>query len=281
MFVACQRWRLGLDTYRPADETIRTSEFEVALIANHSVARKFIVENHYLPSLPQASFVYGMYRRDRLVGAAVFGRGATEASLKVVPGGPASGLILSRFLLLEEVPGNGETWFLARCFDGLKREGLTGVVSYSDPIKRTNRHGQTVFAGHIGNIYQAHNGIYLGRSKPGVELLFPDGTTLDQRSLSKLRGYGNGRTKSIQGWNGVVRRLVAQGADEPADSNRETVKEWSNHWVAKLTKPVDHPGKHKYAWCLEPKYRNRMPLSQRYPKWLTQQSWCDLCPIGA
>jgi hypothetical protein len=82
---------------------------------------------------------------------------------------------LGRLVLLDEVPGNGETWFLGRCFACLRREGLAGVVLFSDPCRRLNREGVQVFGGHVGTVYQAHNAVYLGRGTPRTLALLPDG----------------------------------------------------------------------------------------------------------
>jgi len=38
--------------------------------------------------------------------------------------------------LLDSVPGNGETWFLARCFEQMRKSDLIGVVTFSDPVPR-------------------------------------------------------------------------------------------------------------------------------------------------
>jgi hypothetical protein len=32
------------------------------------------------------------------------------------------------------VPANGESWFLARCWEMAARQGVRGVVSFSDPV---------------------------------------------------------------------------------------------------------------------------------------------------
>jgi len=61
-----------------------------------------------------------------------------------------SRLDLGRFVLLDEVPGNGETFFLGRCFDLLRREGLAGVVSFCDPLPRHTEVGETFHRGRIG-----------------------------------------------------------------------------------------------------------------------------------
>ena len=54
---------------------------------------------------------------------------------------------LGRLVLLDEVPGNGESWFIARCFELLRREGIVGVLSFSDPVPRTTADGRKVLPG--------------------------------------------------------------------------------------------------------------------------------------
>jgi len=46
-------------------------------------------------------------------------------------------------VLLDSVPGNGETWFLARCFEQLRTSDLIGVVTFSDPVPRKKVPGST------------------------------------------------------------------------------------------------------------------------------------------
>src|SRR5262249_56211241 len=118
------------------------------------------------------------------------------------------GLELGRFVLLNEVPGNGETWFLGRAFRFLRREGFAGVVSFSDPCRRTNQRGEQVFGGHVGWIYQAHNAVYLGRGTPRTLKLLPDGSVLSPRAMQKVRS-------GERGVGYVVRLLCGFGAVEP------------------------------------------------------------------
>ncbi len=58
-------------------------------------------------------------------------------------------LELSRFVLSESVPGNGESWFLARCWQLAVRDGVRGAVGFSDPMPRRAVAGDLVFPGHI------------------------------------------------------------------------------------------------------------------------------------
>jgi hypothetical protein len=78
---------------------------------------------------------WGLHQGDELVGVAVFGVPSNEAVLtNVFPDLEPyrSTLVLSRFVLLDEVPGNGETWFLGQVFPAAADEGLRGVVSFAD-----------------------------------------------------------------------------------------------------------------------------------------------------
>ena len=78
--------------------------------------------------------------------------------------------------MADQVPGNGETWFLA---EGLRLAGIAGVrglVSFADPMPRTTLAGEVVFTGHRGAIYQATTAAYLGRATGRNLRLFPDGT---------------------------------------------------------------------------------------------------------
>ncbi len=71
---------------------------------------------------------------------------------------------LGRFVLLDSVPANGE--ILARAFECLRRKGLAGVVSFSDPVPRTKMDGTIIHRGHFGICYQATSATFLGRTEP-------------------------------------------------------------------------------------------------------------------
>jgi hypothetical protein len=113
---------------------------------------------------------------------------------------------LGRFVRLDNVPANGETWFLARCFEQLKREDLVGVVSFSDPVPRRTREGTIVHPGHIGTIYRAFNGCYLGLGVRRTLLLLPDGSVLNVRTVQKIR-------RMERGWKYAAALLERFGAD--------------------------------------------------------------------
>lgn len=257
-----QRWRDGKSTYRPSGETIDTCHYEVAEIVSDKTAKSFVVEHHYDRSYPAARLRYGLFRHGALVGVAVFSVPAHPAVLSVVPGESSEAVELGRFVLLDDVPGNGETWFLARCFELVRERGIVGIVSHSDPQPRMSANGETVFRGHVGTIYQAHNAVYLGCTARRTQYLLPNGTVFSARSVSKVRS-------KERGWRGAAEPLVRLGASEPGEDTRE----WLREWMPLLTRTVRHPGNHKYVWGLTKAVKRMLPTSIEYPKLDGQLFW--------
>lgn len=256
-----QRWRAGRDSYRPAGETIRTSDYEVATLADDQTPKTFVLEHHYSGSYPAARFRFGLYRGAKLAGVAVFSQPCNDAVLtNTFPGVPVDEAAeLGRFVLLDQVPSNGETWFLARCFE-LLRGRLAGVVSFSDPMPRRSSAGVVVFPGHIGTIYQAHNAKYLERSTSRTLRLFPDGSVLSDRAIQKVR-------KAERGWRYAVEQLVRHGAPSPVSVEASALRAWLPGALARTTRTQRHPGNHRYAWGLARSVRRSLAGSA-YPKLL-------------
>ncbi len=245
-----QRWSGGRDSYRPLGEPIDTSKYGIELITSDRVARDFVVKTHYSGSFPAARLRIGLYRMRELVGVCVFGVPAQRASIPKWCGVlPRHGVVLSRFVLLDDVPANGETFFLARSFRALISElpELLTVLSYSDPVPRRTSSGGLVMPGHVGTIYQAFNGTYHGRSKKETQWFGPDGRIFDRRSFSKIR---NGETGAERAYE----RLLATGA--PLKKPTET-------WAASILRAkeesfrrVRHAGNHVYTWPLIPPFED-------------------------
>lgn len=247
-----QRWRGGRDSYRPLGEPIDPSKYGVEVLegrGSDNLAGGFVRTHHYSGSYPAAVFRVGLYRMQELVGVCVFGVPAQQASIPKWTGhGPGDGVVLSRFVLVDDVPANGETWFLGRAFDALVRgrPGCKVVLSYSDPVPRTTYRGEIVMGGHVGTIYQAFNGDYHGRSKRETQWFGPDGRIFDRRSFSKIR---NGE----QGAAGAYDRLLALGV-----SPKRSAEDWASyiHRIkAEFFRRVRHPGNHVYTWPLLPPFQ--------------------------
>ncbi|WP_331727419.1 hypothetical protein OG871_40395 (plasmid) [Kitasatospora sp. NBC_00374] len=149
---------------------------------------------------------------------------------------------LSRLVLLDEVPSNGESWLCAASFALAARRGVRGVVAYSDPHPRTRATPQgleVVTPGHVGHVYQAQDFAYLGRSRPRRLVLLPDGTVLTDRAAMKVR-------RDESGHQGVERRLQAFGARPRREG------EPGGRWLEEALETVgagrlDHGGNHLYA----------------------------------
>lgn len=254
------RWRERRSRFRRPDEQIRRYQYDVGPIQGDRVVKAFVERHHYSGTYPAARMRFGLFRAGQLVGVAVFSHPTNEKTLTNVFGGDAKdSLELGRFVLLDDVPGNGETFFLGQCLRTLRNEGYRGVVSFSDPVPRYRSNGEAVFPGHVGTIYQAGNAVFLGRGSPGRLYLLPDGRSLSRRAISKIRNNEQGRSYAAQ-------QLVAVGADDPdrvVGLFYESWEEWLAFWLARLTRNVYHPGNFRYGWSLNgPELRPR----GRYPK---------------
>lgn len=251
-----QRWSGRRARYRPAGERIEPRCYEVAAIPDDTTVRHFVCSHHYSGSYPAARFRYGLYGAGgRLVGVAVFSMPTNEAALSVLPGERLARVELGRFVLEDSVPGNGESWFLARCFEQLRAIGVEGVLAFSDPEPRSTAAGQPIFAGHIGTIYQATNAVFLGRATARTLRLLPDGRVLSPRAIQKIRA-------GECGWRYAVELLVQAGAPAPTGD----MGAWLAVSLKQVTRPLRHPGNFRYAWALQARNRGYLPASLAYPK---------------
>lgn len=255
MSAPCQRWRDRRDSYRPDGETIRTREYEVHESHSDSEARAFVEAHHYSGSYPAARLRFFLRHRDELVGVAVLSQPASQAALEKALPFAEERAELGRFVLLDSVPANGESWFIARAFELARARGLEAVVAHSDPVARRTSGGAVVFPGHIGTIYQATNARYLGFTGPQTLRLFSDGSVLSARALSKLRARD-------KGYRYVVELLVGAGAPAPVGDWRT----WTRAAVGAVTRPLRHRGNHRYVWALDRALRKKLPESLPYPK---------------
>lgn len=268
-----QRWYKRLNTWRDASEIIDTRAHEVAEIADDTTPKTFVEDHHYSGTYPAARERFGLYRGSQLVGVAVFSHPPNEAVLKKLPCERMAGIELGRFVLLPNVPGNGESWFLARCFEQLRAKGIEALVSHSDPLPRRNADGVLVLPGHVGNIYQATNAIYGGRTKARALWLLPDGTVFSERAMSKIRSRDRGYRYAID-------QLVRHGADRPLDLGQDLAT-WMQGQLPRVARRVKHRGNHRYLWAIDRKIRRAVAaLAQvdaegnpvKYPKQLDQEA---------
>ncbi len=153
--------------------------------------------------------------------------------------------------------------FSPRCDGWPPRPGSGGIVSFSDPVKRTTTAGQVVMPGHVGVIYQASNAVYTGRATPRTLTLLPDGSVFSDRAAQKIRAGDRGHEYA-------ERQLVALGATSPR------VGQSPAHWLAAAladvgARRIRHPGNHRYAFAVGTRRSDRAavriePGPRAYPK---------------
>ena len=248
----CMRWsRGGRQSWRRRrDGGFDSRLYEVREIWTRQ-AKPFVVGTHYLGSMPSDKRNYGLFEMaaGRLVGVAVL---STPTSEKTIPAvfpelDPKEAAELGRFVLLDRVPANAESWTLGRVRElaagpselDPDKPLLRGLVMFSDPVARRRADGTLITPGHCGTIYQASGCRYLGMSDASTEALLPDGTVFGRRTAQKIRAQE-------QGHGYAERRLIALGArpmrpgERPAAWLREALD-------AAGARTFRHPGKHKYA----------------------------------
>lgn len=256
--VVCQRWRNHRSEYRPSGEAIdiEGGGYHAKLIPK-ATAAEFVRTHHYSGSYVAARVNVGMIRDNaeggqELCGVAGYSVPMSQAVIpKWLNCEPENGIDLGRFVLLDDVPANGETWFLKQSFKLLKEDKpeIQAVMATSDPLVRVNYlTGEIVMPGHVGTIYQAHNGAYLGRTTKKTVISGNDGNVITGRTLSKVRNQESGKDYSYQ-------KLLAAGATE-----KQSSEQWRDY-VRRATRElnrIQHPGNHVYAWPLgENKKENR------------------------
>lgn len=255
----CQRWTRRRCTWRPAGEAFDPRAFEVGPLAKAD-AKAFIATHHYLRSWPAARRWSGLFTRGgALVGVLVFSQPTADAVLK--PWTRESAMCLGRLVLLDEVPGNAESFFVARCLDLIRREGFEGVVSFSDPTPRFTTSGERTTPGHVGVIYQAVNAVYTGRSRAEAQLLLPDATTIHRRALSKIRARDSR-------WRSAIRPLIEAGAPSPEDTGAAGLRAWLDGVLAlpNFLRRAPHDGNHRYLLPLSRAARKAAGASLPYPR---------------
>ena len=246
-----QRWRGRRASYRPAGEVIDPRRYEVAPISDDATARAFIITHHYSGSYPAARERVGLYSGGgELVGVAVFSRPGQARVLDSLPCDAAAAVELGRFVLTDSVPGNGESWFLARALDHLRGGGYEGIVTHADPEPRAAADGSVVLPGHRGVIYQAASAVYTGRTRPRTLWLLPSGEVYSEQAWSKLR-------RQVRGWRYALDQLVAAGA-APWDG-REPTAAWALRELHRIGRPFRHRGNHRYLIPLSRACRRALP----------------------
>ncbi len=136
--------------------------------------RDFIEAHHYSKNVNgvTCSYAFALYLGDSTVGAALFGKTATDAWKKY--GDKADDVLeLRRLALLDDCPKNTESWFIAMCIREIKKDAKFKIcVSYADP-----HHG------HVGAVYQAANWNYEGQTAKNKIWRTPEGNCYHSKTM--------------------------------------------------------------------------------------------------
>lgn len=266
LFSACQRWQGRRASYRPVGEPFDRSRYEVGIIG-YSEAKQFIEEHHYAGTYVASRMQVGLwhkpspFRGEHLAGVIAFSVPIQNASIPAwFPGArPSEGVEIGRLALLPEVPGNGETFTLARAFRLLRRTlpEVKAVLSYADPMERHDHDGTLVKRGHTGTIYAAFSSVFLGRSSARTLTLARDGRSISERTLSKLRAGERGAAYA-------ERQLVEMGAPPrmPFEDGAEYV---ARALRSGAFRRLRHPGNYAFGWWLGHPRDNPLPLRGASP----------------
>lgn len=270
------------------------------MITGHATNTVYNCRHHYAGSYPAARFAFGLLTDDEtlaidgtevdglaLVGVAVLSVPMRASVLtNVFPDlEPFTQTLELGRLVLTDTPANAESWFISKVWRAAADRGIRGVVSFADPMSRqrtvtdVDESGnlrtttETLTPGHIGAVYQATNGLALGRSTARTLNYVPAaGLVLSDRTLSKVRGQE-------QGSDAAERHLVRLGAR--ARVAGEDPRTWLRTALDDIgVTKVRHPGNFRYAWTLGPgaaRRRANIALGRTaYPKAAT-----DLLPATA
>jgi len=156
-------------------------------IANKKAVQYSCKVFHYAKSVPIWNVAFSVFNElDEWCGCIVFGRGANN-NLAGSLGLPQGGCVeLVRVALNGKQGLTGKALSIALRILPSHAPLCRVVVSYADPEQ-----------GHIGILYQATNWIYLGRTKPGKQLIDPKtGKVLHKRTAHSKYGTAVGFEKT-------------------------------------------------------------------------------------
>lgn len=144
------------------------SHTELSDLQVHECARSdaepFIEKWHYSHGCKgvTSSLCFRVDVDDRLVGAAVFGLPAGMGVYKKYSeDGRYKLLELRRFVMIDDLPPNNESYVLSRMLKTCREEGIERVLSYADPAH-----------GHQGIIYQATGFTRLGTTSKRKHIMW-------------------------------------------------------------------------------------------------------------
>ena len=151
-------------------------------LVDRSEIKDFIEKWHYSKSINgvKSSYCFGLYDKDKLIGAMLFGRLGMANAWKKYATSIDDVVELRRLCCIDDTPKNTESYFIGQCLRHLrKKTQVKCIVSYADSNQ-----------GHAGTIYKATNFDYLGMTSPGrVIIRISDGKQYHDKTIrTKYKG---------------------------------------------------------------------------------------------
>jgi len=166
-----------LSLFASKNDTKEFHEYSVEMIPS-ALGKAFIIEHHYSHGVHNGPICVGLLHHGKLVGVCAFASPSSENVRSSIFGDDYKDSVieLHRLVLLDEVPKNGESFFIVRALKELKkaRPYYNAVISFADPTEN-----------HLGVIYQATNAFYCGRSAPATFFLDETGRLRHPRQNGK------------------------------------------------------------------------------------------------
>jgi hypothetical protein len=246
-----QRWRERRCHWLAETSEIDPKTLSVDVIDTRRQAAPFVKKHHYAGSMPVTRLSVGLFAngrrgRSELVGVCVFAHPVNNASVPKTAGlaNPRAACDLGRLVILDSQGANAESFLVSRAFRLLRREKpeILSVISYADPVRRTDADGRVFMPGHVGGLYAVMGSRYVGRSSPRTDLVRPDGRPISSRAISKIRNTECGQRYAMDD-------LIRSGARTPRFG------EDRGDWLADLERSGfltrrRHPGCHAYLFPL-------------------------------
>ena len=241
LFDRDKRWRSGRQRFVVPPHVFNPAGYHVEPLRTKD-AKAFVLEHHYSSTFPAVRFAFGLFRLRELVGVATYGVPMSQAVVpKWLDVAPNLGVELNRLCMLDEVPFNGESFFVARAMRQLREldPTLKGIVSFADPMERRDPDTDAILKrAHWGTMYKALGARLCGRSSSRWLHILPSGEIVNLRTLSKIRNDEQGRD--------YAERLLVTGCITPRMRN-----ESGRSWLERI-KPefsfLKHPGNLAFTW---------------------------------
>lgn len=154
---------------------------------SYSECKHLILEKHYLRRKTSATYCYGLYDNDKLVGCVTFGNAIPITMKKSVCGEEWMDKVyeLNRLYLEDYLPKNTASWFVSRVFKLLPKPLI--IVSYADNS-----------VGHNGIVYQALNFYFTGKSHVQKDIKVKGLEHLHSRTLMDEFSFQKDRVKKLK-----------------------------------------------------------------------------------